>query len=150
MENKKRFNSQLMIPVVSALVSIVFLVVGFTQYGFWSNQPQPGFFPIIIAVVLLLTSILCFFQILREKTGGPKYNVNELMVILGGAGIIVGTSIIGLIASCLLYLFLWLKFMEHAAWKHILIIEAVVGAIICVFVFWLQVRFPLGLLEYVF
>ena len=147
---KKTFNSRAVIPLVTAAIAAVFLVIGLTQYGFWSNQPQPGFFPIIIAVALLATSAICFFQTVTDKkSAAVKYNVNEMLVILGCAGIIVGTSLIGLVASCLLNLFLGLKFVEHASWKVILAIELVVTAIICVFIFWLQVRFPLGLLEYV-
>ena len=56
----------------------------------------------------------------------------------------------GLILSCLLYLFLWLKFVEHSSWKVIIIIEVFMAALILgVFVFWMQVQFPMGLLEYV-
>ena len=72
------------------------------------------------------------------------------MVILGAGGIIVGCWVIGLILSCLLYLFLWLKFVEHSSWKVIIIIEVFMAALILgVFVFWMQVQFPMGLLEYV-
>ena len=50
----------------------------------------------------------------------------------------------------LLYLFLWLKFVEHSSWKVIIIIEVFMAALILgVFVFWMQVQFPMGLLEYV-
>ena len=102
---------------------------------------------IIIAVVLLATSILCLVQVLRGKEPAPVYNKNELMVILGGGGIIIGCYVIGLILSCLLYLFLWLKVIEKASWKAIIIIEVFMAALILgVFVFWMQVQFPMGLL----
>lgn len=146
---KKTFNSRAVIPLVTAVIAVIFIYVGLTQYGFWNSQPQPGFFPIIIAVALLATSTICLVQTLMDaKSGAVKYNKNELLVIVGGAGIIAGTFIIGLIASCLLYLFLWLRFVERAPWKHVLIIELVVGGIISVFVFWLQVQFPMGLFEF--
>ncbi len=146
---KARFNSRAMIPIVTAIVAAVFIGVGLKDFGFWEGQPTAAFFPIIIAVVLLATSLLCLVQVLRGKEDAPIYNRNEFMVILGGGGIIIGCYVIGLILSCLLYLFLWLKFVEHATWKAIIIIEVFMAALILgVFVFWMQVQFPVGLFAY--
>lgn len=145
---KKRFNLRTVIPLATIVVSLVFIIVGLKDYGFWKGQPTPGFFPIIIAVVLLAASIACFLQIARDKDSETvRYNRNELMVMLGAAGIILCTFIIGLVPSCLIYIFLWLKVVEHASWKVIVIIELIMAAIILgVFTFWLQIRFPMGLL----
>ena len=75
------------------------------------------------------------------------YNRNELMVMLGAAAIILCTSLIGLVSSCLIYILLWLKLVEHAPWKAIITIEIIMAAIILgVFTTWLQIRFPVGLL----
>ena len=146
---KARFNSRAMIPIVTAIVAAVFIGVGLKDFGFWEGQPTAAFFPIIIAVVLLATSLLCLVQVLRGKEDAPIYNRDEFMVILGGGGIIIGCYVIGLILSCLLYLFLWLKFVEHAAWKAIIVIEVFMAALILgVFVFWMQVQFPVGLFAY--
>lgn len=146
---KKKLNTRALIPVVTAIVAIVFIAVGMIDFGFWDAGPTPGFFPIIIAVVLLLASIASFIQVARDKDGKDvQYNRAELMVILGAAGIIIGSMVIGLILSCLVYLVLWLKLVEHAPWKHVIIIEAILAAIIIgVFVVWLQVQFPTGLFE---
>ena len=148
MDNKKKgFNLRLLVPLFTIVMSLVFIIVGVTNYGFWKNQPTPGFFPIIIAVVLLASSIGCFIQIAREKAGSPEYNRNELLVMLGALGIIIGTFLIGLPASCLLYILLWLKLVEHAPWKVVIIIEIIMaGIILGVFTGWLQIRFPMGLL----
>ena len=144
---KAKFNSRALIPIATAIIAAIFIGVGLKDFGFWDNQPTAAFFPIIIAVVLLATSILCLVQVLRGKEAAPIYNKNELMVILGGGGIIIGCYVIGLILSCLLYLFLWLKVIEKASWKVIIIIEVFMAALILgVFVFWMQVQFPMGLL----
>lgn len=145
---KKKTNLRVVIPLATAVISLVFILVGLKDYGFWKGQPTPGFFPIIIAVVLLVASIACFIQVARDKDSeAVRYNRNELMVMLGAAGIILATFVIGLVPSCLIYIFLWLKFVEHAPWKVILIIEIIMAAIILgVFSFWLQIRFPMGLL----
>lgn len=145
---KKKWNLRTVIPLATIVISLVFIVVGLKDYGFWKGQPTPGFFPIIIAVVLLISSIACFIQIARDQNSeAVRYNRNELMVMLGAAGIILCTFVIGLVPSCLIYIFLWLKFVEHASWKVIVIIELIMAAIILgVFTFWLQIRFPMGLL----
>ena len=146
---KARFNSRALIPIATAIISLIFIGVGLKDFGFWEDQPTAAFFPIIIAVVLLATSLLCLVQVLRGKEPAPVYNKNELMVILGGGGIIIGCYVIGLILSCLLYLFLWLKVIEKASWKAIIIIEVFMAALILgVFVFWMQVQFPMGLFAY--
>ena len=149
MENKKKgLNLRVIIPLATIIVSLVFIIVGLKDYGFWNAQPTPGFFPIIIAVVLLASSIVCFFQVARDKDGADvKYNRNELMVMLGAAGIILCTFLIGLVPSCLIYILLWLKLVEHAPWKAVITIEIIMAAIILgVFTTWLQIRFPVGLL----
>ena len=145
---KKKFNLRTVIPLATIVFSLVFILVGLKDYGFWKGQPTPGFFPIIIAVVLLVSSIACFLQIARDRDSETvRYNRNELMVMLGAAAIILCTFLIGLVPSCLIYIFLWLKFVEHASWKVIVIIELIMAAIILgVFTFWLQIRFPMGLL----
>ncbi len=146
---KAKFNSRALIPIATAIIAAIFIGVGLKDFGFWDDQPTAAFFPIIIAVVLLATSILCLVQVLRGKEPAPVYNKNELMVILGGGGIIIGCYVIGLILSCLLYLFLWLKVIEKASWKAIIIIEVFMAALILgVFVFWMQVQFPMGLFAY--
>lgn len=148
MENKKGLNLRLVIPLLTIILSAVFLIVGVKEYGFWTNQPTPGFFPIIIAVVLLASSIASFIQIARDRDSAPvKYNRNELLVMLGALGIILGTLVIGLPISCLVYILLWLKLVEHAPWKVVIIIEIIMAAIILgVFTAWLQIRFPMGAL----
>ena len=105
MENKKKgLNLRAIIPLATAIVSLVFIVVGLKDYGFWKAQPTPGFFPIIIAVVLLAASVACFFQIVKDKDSADvSYNRNELLVMLGAAAIILCTSLIGLVPSCLIY-----------------------------------------------
>lgn len=146
---KRKFNSRILIPIVTAIIALVFIGVGLTDFGFWEGQPTPAFFPIIIAVVLLATSLLCIVQMLRSGETAPTYSKNELMVILGGGGIVIGCYIIGLIASCLLYLLIWLKAVEKASWKATIIIEVFMAALILgVFVFWMQVQFPVGLFAY--
>ena len=144
----KKIGSKQLIPLATALIGVVFAVIGFTQLGFWDKEPQPGFFPSIIAIVLVIASIAAFFQTLREE-GQPNYNKNELLVILGGLSLIAGTFLVGLIPMVFFYVLFWLKVIEKGTpWKDIIIIELIVAVIVLgVFAGWLQVQFPWGMLE---
>ena len=137
----KRFGSKQLIPIAMALMGVVFAVVGFTQLGFWDKEPKAGFFPSIIAVVMVISSVAAFFQTLKEEDK-PQYNKNELLVIAGGAGVIAGSFIIGMIPM------IFLVIEKGTPILHIIIIEAIVAVIVLgVFAGWLQVQFPWGLFE---
>ena len=145
----KKIGTKQIVPLVLAAVAVVFAVIGFTQLGFWKDVdgPQPGFFPAIMAIVMFLASIASFFQSLKEEKAA-KYERDEMMVIAGGAGIIAGSFVIGLLPSCYLFVILWLKVFEKTGWKETLIVLAVCMAIsIGVVRVWLGVHFPMGLLE---
>ena len=144
----KKIGSKQLIPLATALIGVVFAVIGFTQLGFWDKEPKPGFFPSIIAIVLVIASIAAFFQTLKEEEQ-PNYNKNELMVIGGGLSLIAGTFLVGLIPMVFLYVLFWLKVIEKGTpWKDIIIIELIVAVIVLgVFAGWLQVQFPWGMLE---
>ena len=134
----KRFGSKQLIPIAMALMGVVFAVVGFTQLGFWDKEPKAGFFPSIIAVVMVISSVAAFFQTLKEEDK-PQYNKNELLV----------SFIIGMIPMIFLYVLFWLLVIEKGTpILHIIIIEAIVAVIVLgVFAGWLQVQFPWGLFE---
>lgn len=146
----KKIGTKQIVPLVLAAFAVVFAVVGFTQLGFWKDVdgPQPGFFPAIMAIVMFLASMASFFQSLKEEKAA-KYERDEMTVIAGGAGIIAGSFIIGLLPSCYLFVILWLKVFEKTGWKETLIVLAVCMAIsIGVFRLWLGVHFPMGLLKH--
>ncbi len=143
----RKFGTRQIVPILSAIVGVVFAVVGFTQLGFWDGEPKPGFFPSIMAIVMVFASLLAFIQSLKEE-GETKYHMEELLVIAGGIAIYVGTFIIGLLPICYIYVVLWLKLYEKESWKNTLIVLAVILAItIGVFYYWLGIQFPMGLLE---
>jgi len=132
-----------------SLGQAAFMAIGSYASGLLVVKAHMPLVPaIIIAVVLLAASVACFFQIVKDKDSADvSYNRNELLVMLGAAAIILCTSLIGLVPSCLIYILLWLKLVEHAPWKAIITIEIIMAAIILgVFTTWLQIRFPVGLL----
>ena len=144
----KKFGTKQLIPLAMALMGIVFAWIGFTQLGFWEKEPKAGFFPTIIAIVMVIASIAAFFQTLKDEDK-PSYNKDELLVIAGGAAVIAGSFIIGMIPMLFLFVLFWLKVIEKGTpWKHVIIIELLVATIVLgVFAGWLQVQFPWGIFE---
>lgn len=147
----KKFGTKQIIPLAMAAIGVIFAGIGFIQLGFWNSVdgPMPGFFPSIMAIVMVFASILSFVQSLKEE-GKPEYKKEELLVIGAGAGIFAATFVIGLLPTIFIFVILWLKLFEKESWKNIIIVLLVVAAIaIGVFYLWLGVQFPMGLFEYI-
>lgn len=145
----KKVGSKQIISLSMLGIGIVFMYIGIFQLGFWDKETKSGFFPSIIAGVMILGSIASLFQTLKEEVK-VEYNLLEIKVIMGALLIIAGTFVLGLLPSIFLYLFIWLKFVEKARWMEIITIMIIMAAIVFgVFVVWLQVQFPLGLFEWI-
>lgn len=147
----KKFTMRQLLPIITALFGSLFAIVGFLQLGFWNKTdgPMPGFFPSIMAIIMILTSILAFLQSTKDQKK-TEYRKEEILVIMAGVGIFAVTFLIGLIPTIFLYVILWLKLFEKESWKNTFIVLGVVAAIsIGVFYVWLGVQFPMGLFEYI-
>jgi hypothetical protein len=71
----------------------------------------------------------------------------EFIMMLTGIVLIAAIHFIGMLPALAIFVVVWLKLMEKAPWKHIILILAIVMAIVVgVFVLWLKVRFPEGIL----
>ncbi len=142
-----RIGSKQLIPILAAAVALVFMYLGFTKYGFWDPMkgPRPGFFPVIIAAVLLFACILAlFFSFKEEKASWPLANWLVPLSVIAIMGV---TLLIGLLPSICIYLVLWLRLYEKYSWKITIIASAVTMAIVIgAFVLWLGVPFPKGLI----
>ncbi len=68
----KKVSSKMLIPIVTAIIAIVFIYFGITKYGFMHEVrgPLPGFFPTIIGFLLLALSVLAFIGSLKEESPG--------------------------------------------------------------------------------
>ena len=64
----KKIGTKQLVPILTAIMGVVFAVLGFTQLGFWdkTDGPMPGFFPSIMAIVMVLSSILALIQSFKE------------------------------------------------------------------------------------
>lgn len=136
-------------PIIFIVMGLVFAYLGFNEFGFWSevDGPLPGFFPSIMAIVMVFAGIMSLIQSFKD-TKAAEYNGPELLVVAGGIGIFVSTFIIGLVPTIFLYIILWLKLYEKAPWKPTLVVLGVAAAItIGVFGMWLGIQFPMGVFE---
>lgn len=142
-----KLNTKKMLPIVFVAFGALFLGVSLSQLGFWVDGPGPGFFPSIMASVMIVMGVVSFFLSLKDDTKA-KFLKEELLVIYAGIGIFAGTFIIGFVPTLLVYLFLWLRIFEKVTWKVTAIIVAIAMFITMgVFGTWLGIQFPMGLLE---
>jgi uncharacterized membrane protein YidH (DUF202 family) len=142
-----RVQSKAVIPGAVTMVGVYFAVLGVSKYGIWDSVKGPlaGFFPMVIGVALVVTGILNFFQMTRDKE--PLFEKKNWLIVLGVLFIIVGNYIFGLLPSLLIFIVAWLRFVEKSPWKKVLLPSAVMfGIIYCLFALWLQVPFEKGMI----
>ena len=143
-----KFGIKQIMPLAVAALCVVFLYTGLTKFGFWdaTSGPTPAFVPTIISVVLFIVCILGFITSFKDKKES-KFHKEEFLVIGAAVLIIAATFLIGLLPSLAVFLVLWLKLVEKTSWKTTILIFVVVMAIVIgVFVLWLGVPFPEGLI----
>lgn len=141
----------MMIPAATMLIAAVFLFLGLTEFGFWNevNGPLPGFFPSLASILLIIISAFA----LKGAWGStaPKFFGIELMVIAGCIGIMLLTFLIGLIPSVVVYLVVWLRIVEKTPWPSTLKVAGFMTVLVIgVFVLWLKIPFPTGLIGNLF
>lgn len=145
----KRIGTKQIVPLCLAALCGVFIYTGLAKYGFWDSvkkSPTPAFVPTIICSVML---VICLADVVfgLSKDGKARYYRDEFLIILAAAGIIACTFVIGMLPSLALFVVLWLRLVEKSNWKTIAIILVLVMAIVVgVFIVWLKVRFPQGML----
>ena len=144
----KKFGTKQVMPLVIAAVCVIFIYSGLNKFGFWdaSKGPTAAFVPTIVCVLLIALCAVAFIKSFKD-TKPVKYYKDEFIMIGMGLVLIGAIYLIGMLPALAIFVVLWLKFMEKAPWKHIILILAIVMAIVIgVFVLWLKVRFPEGLL----
>lgn len=146
----KKFGTKQVVPLIVAAICVIFLVTGLSKFGFWNDatkSPTPAFVPSIICVLLILICLITVITSLRKDEAKARYDKDEFLIILTAGAIIGCTYLIGMLPALALFVVLWLKLVEKTPWTTTLIILAIVMALVIgVFVLWLGVRFPTGLL----
>ena len=143
-----KFGVKQIVPLAIAAICVLFIYTGLTKFGFWdaTSGPTPAFVPTIISVVLFVICVLGFITSFKDKKES-KFHKEEFLVIGAAILIIAATFLIGLLPSLAVFLVLWLKLVEKTPWKTtIIILLFLMALVIGVFVLWLGVPFPEGLI----
>ena len=144
----KKFGTKQVMPIIIAVICGIFIYSGLNKFGFWngSKGPSAAFVPTIVCTLLIALCIVAFIKSFKD-TKPVKYFKDEFIMIAVGLILIGAIYLIGMLPALAIFVVVWLKLMEKAPWKHIILILAIVMAIVIgVFVLWLKVRFPEGLL----
>lgn len=144
----KKFGTKQVMPLLIAAVCAIFIYTGLNKFGFWnvSKGPTAAFVPTIVCVMLIALCAIDFMKSFKDN-GTVKYYKDEFIMILTGFIVLVAVHFIGMLPALAIFVVVWLKLMEKAPWKHIILILAIVMAIVIgVFVMWLHVNFPEGVL----
>ena len=143
----KKFGTKQVMPLLLALLAIVWLVVGLGEFGFWveGTGPSPAFVPTIVSVLLLAMYVIQFIRSFKEAPS--KYHKDEFLFIGALVILLACVYIIGMLPSMTIFLLVWMKGVEKAPWSHTLIVTVgTMAVLIGVFAIWLQVRFPMGII----
>lgn len=145
---KKKVKLNFIFPVVTAILSVVWMYKGFFEYGMWdpsSTSPKDGLFPFIIAAVLLVASIFNIISSFKEEA--VTFEKNALYLVAAMAAIYIATEYIGLLPALFIFYVLWLKLYAKVDWKTTIIATAAMFVLVYFgFAVGLKIRFPKGLL----
>lgn len=143
----RKFGVRQILPLCLILISIAWIAIAMTEYGFWNDitGPTSGFMPILIATVLLICSSIALFLSFGEEK--PSFKILAFVFILLMFALIGISLLIGLVPAMLLYVLLWLRLIEKAPWKGTIILLLFLAALAYgMFQIWLHVPFPNGIL----
>ncbi|OON93482.1 MAG: hypothetical protein ATN32_08910, partial [Candidatus Epulonipiscium fishelsonii] len=118
-----------------------------TEYTFidQNNAPGSGFFPVLLGGALFIISIITLLN--DAALIIPKFSKESFLLLAAVISVVIGSFLIGLLPSLFIYLLCWLKLVEKASWKTTIItIVSMSIIVIGVFVMWLGIYFPTGLL----
>lgn len=142
----KSISTKKIVPLVTFFIGAVWAYLGIFKYS-WMNEGTPGsgFFPTIIAVLLMVASLIALINDFKsEKVVYLKRYMYPIIAVLA---IVLASYLIGLTLSIFLYLIYWLGFYEKYPMKLTMVFSISTTVVVYgVFVLWLKVPFPTGFL----
>ena len=138
------------IEIIMMIAGAVWAYYGLFEYGFTANGgPGSGFFPVIAGVVVVLLCALDIFNRISAclmLTFIPS-QLRPLFVLAYGFMGIILLNLFGILIAGVLTCGIWLKFISKKNIVQSLAVACITtGVLYGVFVIWLRVPFPRGIL----
>jgi putative tricarboxylic transport membrane protein len=134
--------------------AVAFSAGALKQYQWWGpGGPGPAFLPFWLGLVMAFLAAMMLTRSLREKNAGEAWlprgeGLRDMLVVLGVTVAFVATlRVTGMVLGTALYLLVLVRYLgRHAWWLTILVAAAAAGFNWLVFVRWLRVPMPEGML----
>ena len=134
------------VPVGLIAVGIYWCVMS-VEYGLWVRKgPGGGFLSMVAGLLTIIIGLFVLKENWKTEDKG-KFNPKVIIPIGVMVAMAVGSKLIGLIGAIMVYLFCWLKFYSKANTKLTVLVTIICPTIIyAIFVMWLKVPFPTGII----
>jgi putative tricarboxylic transport membrane protein len=134
--------------------AVAFSAGALKQYQWWgAGGPGPAFLPFWLGLVMALLALGLLLRSLREQNPGEAWlprgeSLRDMLVVLAATVAFVALlNVTGMIVGTALYLVVLIKYLgKHPWWMTLAIAAAAAGFNWLVFVRWLRVPMPEGML----
>ena len=137
-------------------LAVAYTATAAGRYTYWTaTGPGSGFFPFWLGLVLAALSILLLASAVRRPDPGPAWlptghgAARFVVVVLVTALFIALLPLLGMVLGTAVFLGVLLRMLEGHSWRATAAVA--VGAAVAnwaVFVLWLKVPFPVGVLGF--
>ena len=135
------------VPVLSLLMAIYWVAYGLFKYGFWIRKgPGGGFLPVISGILVIVFSLIILISGRKDKSPS-SFTWTAFIAPAALLALVLCSYLVGLIISMAIFIFAWLKFIEnYRIVKSLTISICCVASIYAIFIVWLNVPMPKGIL----
>jgi len=142
--------------ITAAILLLLGVVVLFDAirlgFGWGTDGPKSGFFPFLLALIMVLTCGLIILQTLRRPSGKTFVTRQQLgpvlKVIWPATAMVLLTHFVGLYVAAALYIGFYMRWVGRHSWFSVVGIAVAVPVIsFVIFELWFLVPMPKGPLE---
>jgi len=134
--------------------AVAFSAGALKNYQWWgSGGPGPAFMPFWLGLVMAILALMMLIKSLKEKNAGAAWlprgeGLRDMLVVLAATVAFVALlNVTGMIIGTALYLAVLIRYLgRHPWWMTLAIALAAAGFNWLVFVHWLRVPMPEGML----
>jgi hypothetical protein len=137
-------------------LAVAFSAGALKYYSWWGpGGPGSAFLPFWLGVVMALLALMMLIRNLKEKNPGEAWlprgeGLTHMLVVLGVTVVFVALlKVVGMILGTAFFLVVLIRYLgRHRWWMTVVIAVAAAGFNYLVFVHWLRVPFPEGMLGF--